>query len=95
MPLYLGFTIVNKRLALRTHIYTYVYTMVCSLYRYVPLYLGFTIVNKRLTGLWTYPVIDDVERAFGFAGVVVFITLAIGAFAALGFAGVAVVAHAS
>jgi len=50
---------------------------------YISFYLGFLHVNKYLTGLWVYPVVDDITSQYGAAGRNVFFAALLSVFLAL------------
>ena len=58
---------------------------------FVTFFLSMTLLNRRLTGMWTYPVIEDVEAKAGTMGVVMLFTAVLGAFVALALAGLALI----
>merc|ERR1712086_290547 len=54
---------------------------------YAASYLALTLLNHQLTGLWTYPVIDEIEKGSGWAGVLGFFSVVVGLMVGLAFAG--------
>jgi len=54
---------------------------------YVGFYLAFTHVNKFMTGVWVYPIIEDVSKAAGHLGRTVFLLALVCVFVAFAFLG--------
>ena len=54
---------------------------------YAASYLALTLLNHQLTGIWTYPIVDEIEKDSGWAGVLAFFSVVVGLMVGLAFAG--------
>jgi len=55
---------------------------------YVVMYISLTLLNKRLTGVWTYPVFNDLEQKLGSFAIVLLLAVPALLLLLLSFAGV-------